>query len=204
MGSALNILNEYWGYDSFRHPQSEIIRAVQHNKNILCLLPTGAGKSLCFQIPALMNEGVCIVITPLVALMEDQVKALEAKNIKAIALTSKYNKEESIDAFDNLRFGNYKFLYLSPEKLQSEFIQQKIKQLNVNLVAVDEAHCISEWGHDFRPAYLKIPILRELLPDVKIIALTATATGKVMKDIIENLNLDNVQIFTKSYHTACK
>ena len=200
MSTALDILQNYWNYQNFRHPQEEIINTVLRGDNVLALLPTGAGKSICFQVPALIKNGICIVISPLIALMENQVKSLNNKGIKAIALTSKYSMEDTIKAFDNLRFGNYKFLYLSPEKLQSEFIQNKISQLEVNLIAVDEAHCISEWGHDFRPAYLKIPILKKILPDVRMIALTATATLKVMTDIVENLELLDVQIFSESFY----
>jgi len=200
MTTALHILNKYWGHKSFRQGQYEIINKVIDNKNIIALLPTGAGKSVCFQIPALLKEGVCVVISPLIALMEDQINSLQEKGIKAIALTSKYNLEESIQAFDNLRFGNYKFLYISPEKLQSEFIQEKISQLKVNLIAIDEAHCISQWGHDFRPAYLKISIIKELHPKASVIALSASATTKVIEDIKKNLNLESVQIFKQSFY----
>ncbi len=199
MNSAKAILQKYWAHQEFREPQQEIINAVLDKQNTIALLPTGAGKSICFQIPALINNGVCIVISPLISLMEDQVNSLKKKGIKAIALTSRYNTNEVIQLFDNLQFGNYKFLYLSPEKLQSEFIQEKISQLKVNLIAIDEAHCISQWGHDFRPAYLKIAILKKIHPNTNIIALTASATPKVMEDIIKHLELDNVQIFKKSF-----
>ncbi len=199
MISPKKILNKYWKHNSFRRPQAEIIQAVLQHKNVIAILPTGAGKSLCFQIPALLEEGVCIVISPLIALMNDQVESLNKKGIKSIALSSRYSFDETINAFDNLQYGNYKFLYLSPEKLQSELIQEKIKQLNVNLIAVDEAHCISEWGHDFRPSYLKINKLQNIHPNVKTIALTATATPEVIEDIINNLNLENVSIFKKSF-----
>ncbi len=199
MDSPLEILKKYWNHSEFRSPQKEIITAVLHRENVLALLPTGAGKSVCFQIPAMLQEGVCIVISPLIALMEDQVASLKKKGIKAIALTSKYSKDEVIQAFDNLLFGDFKFLYISPEKLQSEFIQEKISQLQVNLIAIDEVHCISQWGHDFRPAYLKIPILKELHPDVNFIALTASATPQVLDDITKNLQLDNLRVFKKSF-----
>ncbi len=197
MKSAIDLLQKYWKHKEFREPQKEIIEAVLNNSNALALLPTGAGKSLCFQIPAMLKPGVCIVISPLIALMEDQVVNLQKKGIKAIALTSKYNLDQTIQAFDNIQFGNYKFLYLSPEKLQSEFIQEKIKQLQVNLIAVDEAHCISQWGHDFRPAYLKIHILKDIHPNANIIALTASATSLVLDDIINQLQLKEVKAFKK-------
>ena len=200
MNSAREILQKYWKHENFREPQEEIINAVLDDKNVVTLLPTGAGKSICFQIPTLLKEGVCIVISPLIALMEDQVNNLQKKGIKAIALTSKYNTEQTIQAFDNMLYGNYKFLYLSPEKLQSEFIQEKIGQLNVNLIAIDEAHCISQWGHDFRPAYLKIDVLQKIHPKIKTIALTASATPKVMIDIIDHLKLKNASIFKKSFY----
>ena len=199
MESPVEILKKYWNHSDFRSPQKEIITAVLNRENVIALLPTGAGKSICFQIPALMQDGVCIVVSPLIALMEDQVASLKKKGIKAIALTSKYSNDEVIQAFDNLMFGDLKFLYISPEKLQSEFIQEKISQLQVTLIAIDEVHCISQWGHDFRPAYLKIPILKELHPDVNFIALTASATPQVLDDITKNLQLDNVKVFKKSF-----
>ncbi len=200
MVTAKTLLHKYWGYKAFRPAQEEIIDEVINNKNIIALLPTGAGKSICFQIPALLKDGICIVVSPLIALMEDQINSLQEKGIKAIALTSKYNVEETIQAFDNLRYGNYKFLYLSPEKLQSEFIQEKISQLKVNLIAIDEAHCISQWGHDFRPSYLKISIIKKIHPDTNIIALSASATPTVMEDIKDKLNLESVRIFKQSFY----
>ena len=200
MNSAQILLQKHWNYQTFLEPQEKIINAVIKKQNVIALLPTGAGKSACFQIPALMNDGVCIVISPLIALMEDQVRSLQEKGLKAIALTSKLNVEETISAFDNLQYGNFKFLYLSPEKLQSEFIQGKISQLRVNLIAIDEVHCISQWGHDFRPAYLKIAILKKLHPNSNFIALTASATPKVLEDIINNLKLHDVKIFKKSFY----
>jgi len=198
MNSAKKLLQKYWGHQEFRVPQEEIINSVLKKQNTIALLPTGAGKSICFQIPALLNKGVCVVISPLISLMEDQVNTLQKKGIKAIALTSRYSNNEVIQLFDNLQFGNYKFLYISPEKLQSEFIQKKIEQLKVNLIAIDEAHCISQWGHDFRPDYLKIIILKKIHPNINVIALTASATPKVMNDIVKHLELDNIQIFKKS------
>ncbi|AOW19553.1 RecQ family ATP-dependent DNA helicase [Urechidicola croceus] len=199
MNSPTEILKKYWGYEEFRHPQKEIISNVLENKDIVALLPTGGGKSICFQIPALIKQGVCVVISPLIALMNDQVNNLQKRNIKAMTLSSKLSQDEIVTAFDNLQFGNYKFLYLSPEKLQSDFIQEKLKQLNVQLIAIDEAHCISEWGHDFRPSYLNIHYLREIHPDVPIIALTASATKKVISDITTSLELRKPKIFQKSF-----
>ncbi len=202
MNTPLEILKKYWNYSEFRGPQEKIIHSVLTGKNSIVLLPTGGGKSLCYQIPALLLNGICIVISPLIALIQDQVNNLQKKNIKAIALTSQLTQEETIIAFDNLQFGDFKFLYLSPEKLQSPFIQEKIKQLNVSLVAIDEAHCISEWGHDFRPSYLQLKVLNELHPDATFIALTATATQKVIEDIQENLELNKPAIFKQSFQRS--
>ncbi|CAL2108278.1 ATP-dependent DNA helicase RecQ [Tenacibaculum sp. 190524A02b] len=196
---ALQILRNYWGYDNFRKPQNEIITSVLEGKDTIALLPTGGGKSICFQVPAILKKGTCIVVSPLIALMQDQVEALLQKNIKAVTIKSGSSQDEIITLFDNIRFGNYKFLYLSPERLQSKFIQDKIKQLNVNLVAIDEAHCISEWGHDFRPSYLDIKLIREIQPNVPFIALTATANNKVLSDITNHLQLETPVTFKKSF-----
>ncbi|MDE1208283.1 RecQ family ATP-dependent DNA helicase [Tenacibaculum larymnensis] len=196
---SLQILKHYWGYTSFRKPQQEIITEVLAGNNVVSLLPTGGGKSICFQVPTLVKEGVCIVVSPLIALMQDQVSNLVDKGIKATLIPSGSTQDEIITLFDNIRFGNTKFLYISPERLQSRFIQEKIKQLNVNLIAIDEAHCISEWGHDFRPSYQNITILKELQPTSPIIALTATATQKVISDIISSLELENPTVFKKSF-----
>ncbi len=199
MDITLKILQKYWGFLSFREPQNQIIKAVLNKKDTFALLPTGGGKSICFQVPALANKGICIVISPLIALMQDQVESLANKKIKASTIPSGISQDDIITLFDNLKFGNYKFLYLSPERLQSKFIQQKIKELHVNLIAIDEAHCISEWGHDFRPSYKNIKILRELKPTVNFIALTASATQIVIKDIVKNLELRNPIIIKKSF-----
>ncbi len=199
MNTPLEILKKYWKYSEFRGPQEEIIQSVLKGENTVVLLPTGGGKSLCYQIPTLILDGICIVISPLIALIQDQVNNLKEKNIKAIALTSQLTLEESVIAFDNLQFGDFKFLYLSPEKLQSSFIQEKIKQLNVSVIAIDEAHCISEWGHDFRPSFLQLKVLNELQPNATLIALTATATQKVTEDIRNHLELNNAKLFKQSF-----
>ncbi|MFD2528072.1 RecQ family ATP-dependent DNA helicase [Polaribacter marinaquae] len=199
MLSPENILKKYWGFTSFRAPQKEIISAVLNNKDTIALLPTGGGKSICFQVPALVKEGVCIVVSPLIALMQDQVENLKQKNIKAITIPTGSQQDEIVTLFDKIKFGKVKFLYISPERLQSSLIQQKIKELNVNLVAIDEAHCISEWGHDFRPSYRNIKVLKEILPEVGFIALTATANKKVLLDIETNLELNNTLLFKKSF-----
>ena len=202
MKKSLEILKKYWKYTEFRGPQEEIIRSALNSEDTIVLLPTGGGKSLCYQIPTLLSEGICIVISPLIALIQDQVNSLKAKNIKAIALTSQLTQEESIIAFDNLQFGDFNFLYLSPEKLQSPFIQDKIKQLNVSIIAIDEAHCISEWGHDFRPSFLQLKVLNELQPNATFMALTATATQKVIEDIRFHLSLDKATLFKQSFYRS--
>jgi ATP-dependent DNA helicase RecQ len=195
---AKHILQKYWGHESFKSLQEEIINGAYNNKDVVALLPTGGGKSLCFQIPALLKDGICIIVSPLVALIEDQVKSLQNKGFKALAITGGISFQDLDALLDNCIYGNYKFLYLSPERLQQDLVQQRIKQMNVNLIAVDEAHCISQWGHDFRPAYLNISILRELHPEVAIIALTASATKEVVRDIQDKLLLQEPLIFKKS------
>jgi ATP-dependent DNA helicase RecQ len=199
MPEALALLQKYWKHDKFRSLQSEIITSVLSGQDTFALMPTGGGKSVCFQIPALMNEGICLVISPLVALMKDQVANLQQRNIKAIALTGGIRSEEMIDLLDNCQFGNYKFLYLSPERLQSEWILDRIKNLPINLITIDEAHCVSQWGHDFRPAYLKISLLKKHFPKTPFLALTATATPRVKNEIITDLGLHKPQIFEKSF-----
>ena len=202
MNKALEILQKYWKHDTFREPQEEIIASVLDGKDTFALMPTGGGKSICFQVPAMMQEGICLVISPLIALMRDQVENLQNKGIKAIALTGGIYHDSIIDLLDNCQFGNYKFLYLSPERLQNDWILERIKNLPINLIAIDEAHCVSQWGHDFRPAYLKIVQLKEYFPKVPFLALTASATSRVKEDIITQLKLDNPQIFTKSFYRA--
>ena len=199
MQTALAILQKYWKHDQFRSLQNEIIDSVVSGKDTLAILPTGGGKSICFQVPAMMKEGICLVISPLVALMKDQVANLQARDIKAIALTGGIRSEEMIDLLDNCQFGNYKFLYLSPERLQSDWILDRIKNLPIHLIAIDEAHCVSQWGHDFRPAYLKISDLKKHFQKVSFLALTATATPRVKEDIITETGLQNPQLFQKSF-----
>lgn len=193
------ILQKYWGYESFRNPQEDVIQSVLNGKDTIALLPTGGGKSLCYQIPGVLQEGICLVISPLISLMRDQVASLNKRGINAIALQSKMKVDEIVALFDNLKFGNAQFLYLSPERLQSPLIIQKVKELNLNCIAVDEAHCISEWGHDFRPSYRQIKSIREYFPYTTVIALTATATKKVIEDIRVNLEMKDTQIFKKSF-----
>ena len=199
MQEALAILQKYWKHDEFRSPQDEIIDSVLEGKDTFGLMPTGGGKSICFQVPALMKDGICLVISPLVALMKDQVQRLQKLGIKAIALTGGIRSDEMIALLDNCEFGNYKFLYLSPERLQSDWILERIKNLPVNLIAIDEAHCVSQWGHDFRPAYLKISNLKAHFPKVPFLALTASATNRVLEDVILQLELEKPAIFKKSF-----
>ncbi|WP_299679057.1 ATP-dependent DNA helicase RecQ [uncultured Tenacibaculum sp.] len=200
MNSPVDILKRYWGFDTFRTQQLEIIESVLNDKDTIALLPTGGGKSICYQIPALIKEGICIVVSPLIALINDQVNSLDAKGIKAFHIPAGSSQDEVVRIFDNLKFGNYKFLYLSPERIQSKFIQEKIKQLPISFFAIDEAHCISEWGHDFRPSYAELSILKELKNDTPIIALTATATKKVLVDIDSTLHLKEPILFKKSFY----
>lgn len=182
-------LKQYWGYSQFKGSQEVIINKVLDGQDVLALLPTGGGKSICFQVPAMIQEGICIVVSPLISLIQNQVSQMKSLGIKAIGMTGGLSFEDINDLLDNCVFGDYKFLYLSPERLEQEIIQDRIRQMNVNYLVIDEAHCISQWGHDFRPAYLKCQILRELQPEAPMIALTATATQKVTEDIIASLQL---------------
>jgi ATP-dependent DNA helicase RecQ len=194
-----DILKQYWGHDEFRPLQEEIIQSVLDQKDTLALLPTGGGKSICFQVPAMVMEGICIVISPLIALMKDQVENLQKRGIQAIAIVSGMGKREIDIALDNCIYGPIKFLYLSPERLLSDLVKERIKYMNVNLLAVDEAHCISQWGYDFRPPYLHIAEIREIHPKVPVLALTASATEKVQEDILIKLNFKSRNIFRKSF-----
>lgn len=195
----ITILRQYWGFSSFRGSQENIIEAVLKKQDVLALLPTGGGKSVCFQVPAMAQDGICIVVSPLIALIHDQVNSLKSKGIKAIALTGGISFTELNNLLDNCLYGNYKFLYLSPERLQQELVLERIRQMDVNLIAIDEAHCISQWGHDFRPAYLDCAKLRNYLPETPIIALTATATDKVASDIVDNLEFSEPLIVKDSF-----
>lgn len=199
MEQPINILERYWNFTEFRPEQEAIINAIIEGEDTFVLLPTGGGKSLCFQIPALVKAGICVVISPLIALMKDQVQQLNDKGIKAMALTSGITYSQLDTLLDNCIYGNYKFLYLSPERLQQELVQERIRQMNVNLIAVDEAHCISQWGSDFRPAYKNITLLRQLQPSVNVVALTASATPEVVNDIIKELDFIQPKIFKQSF-----
>jgi len=200
MPHPIELLEQYWNHTSFKPLQEEIITSVLNNEDTFALLPTGGGKSVCFQIPALIKEGICIVISPLVALMKDQVNSLNQKGIKAMAITSGISYSELDTLLDNCIYGKYKFLYLSPERLQQDLVQQRIEQMPVNLIAVDEAHCISQWGNDFRPAYKNIGVLRQLHPSVNVIALTATAKSEVIKDILLELDFMAPKVFKASFN----
>jgi len=199
MQSSSDILKQYWGYAQFRSPQDKIIDAVLNKQDTVAILPTGGGKSICFQVPALMQEGVCLVITPLIALMQDQVKQLKQRGIAAVAVHAGMHSREIDITLDNCIYGQIKFLYLSPERLQTDLFKARVQKMKVNLVAIDEAHCISQWGYDFRPPYLKIAELREIHPHVPFIALTASATSQVKADIIEKLQLKQAAVFQKSF-----
>ena len=196
----LEILKQYWGYDHFRGIQEEIINSIGKGLDTLGLMPTGGGKSITFQVPALSKEGLCLVITPLIALMKDQVRNLRDRGIKALAIYSGMSREEIVVALENCIFGDYKFLYISPERLDTEIFQAKLRHMKVSMITVDESHCISQWGYDFRPAYLKIADIRKMLPNVPVLALTATATPEVVKDIQIKLGFrEGSQTFRMSF-----
>ncbi len=194
MSIAIETLNQYWGFPNFRPGQEDIVNDVLYGHDVLALLPTGGGKSICFQVPGLAREGLTLVISPLIALMQDQVQALNSKGIRAKALISGMSYREIDIALDNAKFGAYDFLYTSPERLQSPLFIERFKQMNLALIVVDEAHCISEWGHDFRPSFMEIKNLRNYQPSVPLIALTATATEKTKEEIIERLELRKPKI----------
>ncbi len=197
--APLAVLQQYWGYDSFRSLQDQIIESVLNGKDTLGLMPTGGGKSICFQVPALCREGICIVVSPLIALMKDQVENLKKRGILAEAIYSGMRYRDIDRILDNCIYGNVKLLYLSPERLTTDLAKERIKQMNVSLLAVDEAHCVSQWGYDFRPSYLQIAEAKEWLPEVPTLALTATATPEVVKDIQEKLAFRQQNVFQKSF-----
>lgn len=195
----LKILKQYWGFGSFRHLQEEIIESVLQHNDTLALMPTGGGKSICFQVPAMMREGTCLVITPLIALMNDQVQNLKKSGIKAISINSGMYFTEIEAAYSNCLHGDVKFLYVSPERLENDAFQQVISKMKINLITVDEAHCISQWGYDFRPPYLHISEIRNLVPDASFLALTATATPLVGEDIVAKLKFRNGRVFKAGF-----
>ena len=199
MVKPLQILQQYWGHASFRGEQEKIIQSVLDGNDTLALLPTGGGKSICFQIPALLKDGLCLVVSPLIALMKDQVENLSKKNIPAAALYSGLTYFEVKNILQKAVSGQYKFLYVSPERIETAVFQDFLADLNINSIAVDEAHCISQWGYDFRPPYLRIAQLREVLNDVTIIALTASATPLVQIEIVKKLKLKQPSVFRQSY-----
>lgn len=193
------ILKQYWGYDSFRGIQEAIITSIGDGRDTLGLMPTGGGKSITFQVPALAQPGLCLVITPLIALMKDQVRNLRDRGIKAVAIYSGMTREEILIALENCIFGDYKFLYISPERLDTEIFRIKLRSMKVSMITVDESHCISQWGYDFRPSYLKIAEVRKLLPGIPVLALTATATPEVVKDIQARLAFREENVFRMSF-----
>lgn len=195
----LSVLKEYFGYDSFRGIQQEIIESIGAGRDTLGLMPTGGGKSITFQVPALAKEGLCLVISPLIALMKDQVEHLRQKGIKSVAIYTGMSRDEVIVALENCIYGNFKFLYVSPERLSSELFLSKLRRMHVSFIAVDEAHCISQWGYDFRPSYLAIAQVRQVQPNAPVLALTATATPAVVKDIQKQLQFSHENVFRMSF-----
>ena len=192
-------LKKYWGYDSFRPKQCEIIQAILAGQDTLALMPTGGGKSLTYQIPTLLSDGLCIVVTPLIALMKDQVDTLRHKGISAVAIHAGMSNRQITNALDNCAYGDVRFLYIAPERLASDTFRMRLADMRVSLIAVDEAHCISQWGYDFRPSYLRIAEIRKLHPDTPILALTASATNRVAQDIMERLEFEKPNIIRTSF-----
>jgi ATP-dependent DNA helicase RecQ len=198
--TALEALKKYWGFEYFRSPQEEIIETVLKGQDVLGIMPTGGGKSICYQMPSLLKPGLVLVVSPLIALMRDQVQQLQQKNIKAIALTGDIDHNTTIELLDNCKFGNYKMLYLSPERLLVDWIFDYIQTLPIHLITIDEAHCVSQWGHDFRPAFLQIKKLRSVFQNIPFLALTATATPRVQEDIITSLEMKDPKKFNLSFY----
>src|SRR5688572_7835654 len=199
MAELQDILKEYWGYDQFRPLQEDIIASVLSGKDTLAILPTGGGKSICFQVPAMAKDGICIVISPLIALMKDQVENLKKRNIPALLIHSGMSRQDVIRTLKNATQDYFKFLYVSPERLETSLFKEYLPSIDINFIAVDEAHCISQWGYDFRPSYLRIAELRKELPGVPVLALTASATEDVQKDICEKLEFKKENIFRQSF-----
>ena len=197
--TALEVLKQYWNYDSFRPQQEEIVDSVLAGQDTLAMLPTGGGKSICFQVPTLVKEGLCLVISPLIALMKDQVQNLRKKGITAFAIYSGMSRKDVISTFKLAATGNCRFLYVSPERLETNLFKEFLPALHVSLIAVDEAHCISQWGYDFRPPYLRIAEIRDELPGVPVLALTASATPLIREDICRKLKMDSPRIFTQTF-----
>src|ERR1700759_2577654 len=196
---AAEVLKQYWNHDSFRPLQEEIVNSVLNGHDTLALLPTGGGKSICFQVPTMVVEGLCLVISPLIALMKDQVQNLRKKGITAFAIYSGMSRKDVISTFKLAATGNCRFLYVSPERLETDLFKEYLPALHVTLIAVDEAHCISQWGYDFRPPYLRIAEIRNELQDVPVLALTASATPEIQEDICRKLGMNSPGIFTQSF-----
>ena len=199
MADYLSILHQYWGYDSFRGIQQEIIESIGSGKDTLGLMPTGGGKSITFQVPAISMPGLCLVISPLIALMKDQVQHLRNQGIRALTIYSGMTRAEINQVFDNAIFGDYKLLYVSPERLETDIFRMRLRQMQISMITVDESHCISQWGYDFRPSYLRIAEIRDMMPEVPVLALTATATPEVVKDIQRQLHFRQENVFRMSF-----
>ena len=193
------ILKQYWGYDSFRPMQEDIIKSALQKKDTLALMPTGGGKSVCFQVPAMATEGICLVVSPLIALIKDQVQNLGSRGIKALAVYSGMSYQQIDIALDNAIYGDFKFLYVSPERLQTQLFKERVRRMQINYLVIDEAHCISQWGYDFRPAYLEIKEIKNIIGDVPTIALTATATKSVAEDIMRILDFAEPNIISSGF-----
>ena len=194
-------LQKHFGFSRFKGDQEKVIQCLMDGNDTFVLMPTGGGKSVCYQIPALLKDGICIVVSPLIALMSDQVAQLKTKGIKAVQITGGKSVDEISTLLDNCSYGNYKFLYLSPERIQQEWIVERLKTMQVSMVAVDEAHCVSQWGHDFRPEYRRIRLMLDAIGErIPVVALTATATPKVQSDIVKNLNMEAHNTFISSFN----